>query len=82
MGLTCCGSYSPITSVVRRLPEAAHNRREDVVGRAVEGLLRGVETQTVKVEFIDPVAGVGEKKSAYRPAFLPSKLAASPHSFS
>lgn len=50
----------------RRRPDTAHDRRKDMVGRAVEDLLRGVEPQAVEVEFIDPVAGVGEKKFAHR----------------
>ena len=43
------------------------DRGEDVIGRVVDDGLHGVEAQTIEMEFIDPIAGIGDEKLPDRP---------------
>ena len=42
----------------RGFVDAARDCGQDVIGRTVENLLRGIQAQTVEMKFIYPVAGV------------------------
>ena len=48
--------------VAGRLVRRRRDLANDVRRRFVEDLLRGVEAKAVEVEFVDPVAGVGDEK--------------------
>src|SRR5262249_1504585 len=43
---------------------------ENMVCRGVVDVLGSVQAQAVEVKFLDPVAGIGKKKLAYRPGML------------
>src|SRR4051812_20078191 len=44
--------------------------REHVRFRVIENLLRGVEAETIKMEFLNPIARVGDKEFAHGAAVL------------
>ena len=71
-----------ISAILRGLARMAGDLREDVRRGRVEDLLRGVKPETVEMKFVDPVTGVGDEELAHRRGISPSKLIASPHSFS
>jgi hypothetical protein len=48
------------------LTHAPADRGDDVLGRAVVDLLRGVEAQAVEVKFVDPVGRVADEELAHR----------------
>ena len=48
----------------RRLPHPAGDGRQDVVRGGIIDILRGIEAQAVKVEFLDPVARIGQEELA------------------
>ena len=49
-----------------RLARAPADRRQDVLARRIEDLLRRVEAQAVEMKLVDPVAGVGDEELAHR----------------
>ena len=51
----------------RRRAHRLADRRQDVLRRVVEDLLRGIEPQAVEVKLVDPIARVGEKNSRTGP---------------
>ena len=69
-------------AAMRRLPRRPHDGGDHVLVRGVEDGLRRVKAQAVEVELVDPIGGVGDEELADAGAFGPSKLMASPHSFS
>ena len=54
----------------------------NVVLRLVVDGLEGVQPQAVEMEFVDPIAGVGNEELADRPAAGPSKFKACPQAVS
>ena len=49
------------------LVHAPRDGREDMIGRSVIDVLRGIEAQTIQVIFINPVAGIGNDELTDRP---------------
>ncbi len=53
-----------------RLAHATRDRRQYVVGRIVNNRMDGVDPQTIDVELVDPIAGIGDEELADRAAML------------
>src|SRR5919108_4018897 len=48
-----------------RAPYLLGDRRENMHGRLVIDLLRGIEAQSIEMKLIDPITGIGEKELAH-----------------
>src|SRR5258707_80792 len=56
------------------LPHPPGDFSKNMSRRSIEHLLRGVQPQSIEMELIDPVAGIGEKKVPHWTTVLPVEI--------